>query len=122
VQAVAEKGFRVPMEAQAQVLVEESAVLVEVLSERGLERKDRTVLVIRVQWAVEVERVPELVRVVLVEVPVFREPWELAGVEALQEVVQVVWLEEGQGRRGRNLALVLEALGWMVPVSWVLPV
>ena len=47
-----EKGFRVPMEAQAQVLVEESAVLVEVLSERGLERKDRMVLVIRVQWAV----------------------------------------------------------------------
>ena len=121
-QAVAEKGFRVPMEAQAQVPEEESAVLVEVLSERGLERKDRMVLVIRVQWAVEVERVPELVRVVLVEVPVFREPWELAGVEALQEVVQVVWLEEGQGRRGRNLALVLEALGWMVPVSWVLPV
>ena len=110
------------MEAQALVLEEESAVLEEVLSERGLERKDRTVLVIRVQWAVEVERVPELVRVVLVEVPVFREPWELAGVEALQEVVQVVWLEEGQGRRGRNLALVLEALGWMVPVSWVLPV
>ena len=64
------------------------------------------------------ERVPELVRVVLVEVPVFREHWELAAVEALQEV----WLEEGQGRRGRNLALVLEALGWMVPVSWVLPV
>ena len=117
---MAEKGFRVPMEAQ--VLEEEPAVLVEVLSERGLERKDRMVLVIRVQWAVEVERVPELVRVVLVEVPVFREPWELAGVEALQEVVQVVWLGEGQGRRGRSLALVWEALGWMVPVSWVLPV
>ena len=47
---MAEKGFRVPMEAQ--VLEEELAVLVEVLSERGLERKDRMVLVIRVQWAV----------------------------------------------------------------------
>ncbi len=45
-----EKGFRVPMEAQ--VLEEEPAVLVVVLSERGLERKDRMVLEIRVQWAV----------------------------------------------------------------------
>ena len=45
-----EKEFRVPMEAQ--VLDEEPAVLLVVLSERGLERKDRMVLVIRVQWAV----------------------------------------------------------------------
>lgn len=71
-------------QAKEELELAQPSVLAGVLLGQGLERKDRMALVIQVPWAAEVERVPELARVVQVEVRVFREPPGFLGMEAVQ--------------------------------------